>query len=195
MEDNPSVSDLELIQKSLNNDLHAFELLMNRHVQKAYHIAYGVLGDNHDAEEVVQDSFVRIHRALSSFRGDSEFSTWMYRIVINQARNRFRWNKRRGQGVNISIDDTQIPNSSSQRSFDLPDDTQNPVDQISKRELHQKIYQEMMALPELNREALVLRNVHDMSYEQIAEVLDCKVGTVKSRIARARIELKKRLRL
>ena len=136
MEDNPSVSDLELIQKSLNNDLHAFELLMNRHVQKAYHIAYGVLGDNHDAEEVVQDSFVRIHRALSSFRGDSEFSTWMYRIVINQARNRFRWNKRRGQGVNISIDDTQIPNSSSQRSFDLPDDTQNPVDQISKRELH-----------------------------------------------------------
>lgn len=189
----PSPSDRELIRRIKSGDMGAWEELMRRHSSKAYYIAYGVLGQKDDADEVTQDAFVRIYRALDKFRGDSEFSTWMYRIVVNQARNRYRWNKRRGAHLNVSINQQIELDDSSSVSLDLPDHRKRPDEEAELKEWQQEIDREMRNLPAVNREALILRNVQNLSYEQIAELLDCKIGTVKSRIARAREELRKRL--
>lgn len=185
--------DDQLIEMIRSDDMDAWEVLMTRHAGKAYQIAYGVLGSREDAEEVVQDGFVRIFRALDRFRGDSEFSTWMYRIIVNQARNKYRWNKRRGSQKNISIDASQEASNERAIPIDLPDENMKPDEQIAFKEWEHEIAREMEHLPPVNREALYLRNVKHMSYEQIAETLNCKVGTVKSRIARARDELRRRL--
>lgn len=188
-------TDDALINMIKDGQIDAFDTLMDRHAGKAFQIAYGILGQKDDAEEVTQDAFVRIYRALPKFRGDSEFSTWMYRIVVNQARNKYRWNKRRGAHLNMSINQQVEMDDSSVMTFDLPDGRKTPDREIIFKEWEGEIATEVEKLPEVNREALILRNVKNLSYEQIAQVLNCKVGTVKSRIARAREELRKRLGL
>ena len=190
---NDSPSDYELIEAIKDGDSNAWEILMNRHAAKAYQIAYSILGHIDDSEEVTQDAFVRIHRALLKFRGDSEFSTWMYRIVVNQARNKYRWNKRRGSYSNVSIDKESEGDDAGRKTFEIPDTHKTPDKEIIFKEWEGRIGEEMKMLPPVNREALLLRHVKNFSYEQIAEILDCKVGTVKSRIARAREELRRRL--
>lgn len=191
--DAQTLSDDQLIAMVKDGQLEAFDHLMDRHAGKAFQIAYGILSQKDDAEEVTQDAFVRIFRALPNFRGDSEFSTWMYRIVVNQARNKYRWNKRRGAHLNLSINQQVELDDSSGMTFEVPDVGKTPDRDVIFREWEGEISREMESLPAVNREALILRNVKNMSYEQIAAVLNCKVGTVKSRIARAREELRKRL--
>ena len=188
-------TDPALIRRIVaDDDMDAWETLMTRYSSRAYQIAYGVLGHHDDCEEVTQDAFVRIYRALPNFRGDSEFTTWMYRIVVNQARNKYRWNKRRGANMHVSIDEERETKRGS-LSLDIADHRVGPDGEIVCREWEGEISREMAKLPEVNREALILRNVEHMSYEQIAEVLGCKIGTVKSRIARGRGELRTRLGL
>lgn len=191
---NNEISDTRLIEQIRDHDdMKAWETLMKRYSSKAFHIAYAILGQHHDAEEVTQDAFIRIYRALAKFRGDSEFSTWMYRIVVNQARNRYRWNKRRGAHLTVSINQELELNDNQSLTIDLPDTSKTPDQDMAFREWEKEIAKEMQNLPSVNREALILRNVKNLSYEQIAQILNCKVGTVKSRIARAREELRKRL--
>jgi len=169
--------------------------LVNRHSTRAYQIAYGVLGNREDAEEVAQDVFVRVYRALPKFRGDAEFTTWMYRIALNLARNKYRWNKCRGIQKNISIDAPIEGRDDSESTFDLPDTEEPPDELLWNREFEQNVLEEIQKLPPIYREALVLRNVEELSYEQIAKLLGCKLGTIKSRIARAREELRQRLKV
>jgi RNA polymerase sigma-70 factor (ECF subfamily) len=190
-------SDSDLIARIVSGDTEVFGALMDRHADKAFQIAYGILGNRHDAEEVTQDAFIRIFKALPNFRGDAEFSTWMYRIVVNQARNRYRWNQRRGAGKNISIyDSPRAGENDGSLQYDVPDrNDATPDRQLIYQEWEGEIAREMENLPEAHREALILRNVKRFSYDQISDVLDCKVGTVKSRLARAREELRKRLGL
>ena len=119
----------------------------------------------------------------------------MYRIVVNQARNRYRWNKRRGAGRNVSIH-SGMDGDDNPAHFDVADKSDIlPDNQLIYSEWETEIAREMENLPESHREALILRNVQNFSYDQISEILDCKVGTVKSRLARAREELRKRLGL
>ena len=192
--DSQELTDYDLIPKIKDGDMDAMADLMNRYTSKAFQIAYSILGNKDDAEEVTQDSFVRIYRALPFFRGDSEFSTWMYRIVVNQARNKYRWNRRRGSHMSVSIDREQEGESGNSISFDLPDTGKTPDKELVFKEWEGEIAAEIKKLPPVNREALLLRNVKNLSYEQIASLLGCKVGTIKSRIARAREELRKRMR-
>jgi len=177
-------------------DTSAFETLVNKHYSKAYQVAYSVLSNKEDAEEVTQDAFIRINRALANFRGDSEFSTWLYRIVMNLARNKYRWNKIRGVRSNVSIDEP-VENSKGDGDMriDLPDDELTPSEQLAFDELKDKTTKAMASLPEAYREAVILRNIKELSYEEIAEMLDCKVGTIKSRIARGRELLRAELEL
>lgn len=190
-----TVPDKQLIaQVQRDDDMEAWEELMRRHSDKAFQIAYGIIGHRNDAEEVTQDAFVRIYRALARFRGDSEFSTWMYRIVVNQARNKYRWNKRRGAHLTVSIDQELEADDFSKLTRDVRDLRRSPAKNVMFNEWMSEIASEMEKLPAVNREALMLRNDKNLSYEQIAELLGCKVGTIKSRIARAREELRARLR-
>ncbi len=189
-------TDRDLINRFNRGDLQAFDLLVQKHANRAYQIAYGVLGSKEDAQEVAQDVFVRVYRALPKFRGDAEFTTWMYRIAMNLARNRYRWNKSRGAKVNISLDEPLADaDGSTELSAQVPDTTDQPDRNAEWIEMNDRIAEEVEKLPELYREALVLRNVQDMSYEKIAEVLGCKIGTIKSRIARARETLRQSLQL
>jgi RNA polymerase sigma-70 factor (ECF subfamily) len=191
-----TLEDRELVERFKRGDQSAFSRLVEKHSAKAYQIAYGVVANREDAEEVTQDVFVRIHRALAKFRGDAEFTTWMYRIAMNLARNKYRWNKSRGSQRNISID-APLPGSDDDdgRHIDLPESDLSPDEKSQVDEIEQQALEELYNLPELYREALVLRNVKELSYEDISSLLGCKLGTVKSRIARARDELRKRLGL
>jgi len=195
--DDHPVSDAALIERFKKGDRIAFDILVERYADKAFQIAYGVLGSREDAEEVSQDVFVRIHRALPKFRGDSEFTTWMYRIALNLARNKYRWNKSRGSQKNISMD-APVEGAGDEGEgmvFTVPEPRLTPDDQVSLQELERNISAELEHLPSLYREALVMRNLDDMNYEQIAQLLGCKLGTIKSRIARAREELRRRLKI
>jgi RNA polymerase sigma-70 factor (ECF subfamily) len=191
-----SNEDRELIEKFKSGSEWAFDRLVSKYSGRAYQIAYGVLGNREDAEEVAQDVFVRIHRALGKFRGDSEFTTWMYRIAMNLARNKYRWNKSRGSQRNLSIDAPLNGSDDSEaKKIDVVEDGLSPDEQTSLDEFEQRAMEELENLPELYRQALMLRNVEELSYEEIADLLDCKLGTIKSRIARAREELRKRLKI
>ena len=189
--------DAALVDRFKNGDPDAFGVLVGRYSGKAFQIAFGVLGNREDAEEVAQDAFIRIHRALANFRGDAEFTTWMYRITLNLARNKYRWNKSRGAQKNVSID-APLENEDGEReggAFEVPSPKPPPDEQVSMKELETNIAAELQNLPAIYREALVMRNVDDANYEHIAATLGCKVGTIKSRIARARDELRRRLNL
>ena len=189
--------DSELVRLFQEGDRSAFDALVDKYSGKAFQIAYGVLGSRQDAEEVAQDAFIRIHRALPSFRGDAEFTTWMYRITVNLARNKYRWNKSRGTQKNISIDaPVETGNGDSEgMTLDVADPEMPPDERVAMDEMEKNLSAELERLPALYRETLVMRNLENMNYEQIANLLGCKLGTIKSRIARAREELRRRLKL
>lgn len=162
-----------------------FDKLVEMYAPQLYRTAYGLLGSKQDAEEVVQDAFVRAFRALNSFRGDSSFETWMHRITINLARNKFHWNRRRGEGQLTSLSSVSEEDG-EQHDLLFPDDRSRPDFKMENAEIESEIMQGLSSLPESLRETMVLRHVSDLPYEKIAEQLDCKVGTVKSRLARGR---------
>lgn len=178
----------ELIQSFKAGDKTAFDRLVTLYASKLYRTAYGLLNSKQDAEEVVQDAFVRAFRALDGFRGDSSFETWMHRITMNLARNKFHWNRRRGEGITVSLSDQPDSPDGDELpgEVELPDSSYSPDHLLEKVETQGNVLKGINALPEALREAMVLRHVKDMPYEQIASVLDCKIGTVKSRIARGR---------
>ena len=189
-----TLTDHELVARCRAGDEGAFDELVRRHQQRALNVAYQVLRNYEDAIEVAQDAFVRVYRNLGSFRGDCEFTTWLHQIVVNLARNRHRWWKRRGKQSTVSLDEprdtpdgTLLPQVES--GTDAPD-----VEAV-KTEFIQQISAAMERLPQSFREVLVLRNVEELSYEEIAGVLGLSIGTVKSRIARARAALRERVQM
>ena len=189
--------DRELIARFVGDgDQSAFDQLVGKYSSRAYQIAYGILNNREDAEEVAQDVFLRIFRALPKFRGDSEFSTWMYRIVINLSRNKLRWNKIRGAGFSLSLDaPVENTKGDGELTIELPDERMTPDQESLYNELKEKTSKAMNQLQDSYREAVTLRNVQGLSYEEIADILGCKVGTIKSRIARGREEIRNSLEM
>ena len=172
------VADRDLVVRSQGGDEGAFDQLVRRHQQRAFNVAFQLLRDREDATEVAQDAFVRIYRSLDTFRGECEFTTWLHQIVVNLARNKHRWWHRRGRERAVELDD-KLP-----AAQDAPDAL------AANAEFVRMLVAKMASLPASFREVLVLRNVEDLSYEEIAVVLKCSVGTVKSRMARAREALR-----
>ena len=190
-------TDLELVQQfQREHDQAAFDQLVERHSDRAFQLAYSILQNRQDAEEVVQDAFIRIYRSLGNFRGDAKFSTWMYRIVVNLCNNKFRWNKVRGANCTISID-APLPNAEGDEDLrlELPSSDASPNEQAEFADLRERLEKAMATLPESYRTAVMLRNVQQLDYEEIAKILDCAVGTVKSRINRGRELLRQALKV
>ena len=180
-------TDTVLIKRFISGNESAFEQLVAEHYQKAYQIAYGLLGNSHDAEEVVQDAFMKVYKNLKKFRGDAKFTTWLYRIVSNLARNKYHWHKRRGAELNISISNLQ---DEKNLDMEIPDSKSNPTTILEYAEVENNLNIALSKLPEKLREVLILRHFEEMPYTEIASILNCELGTVKSRIARARNALK-----
>ena len=188
-----TASDHELLDRCRAGDEEAFDDLVRRHQQRAFNVAFQVLRDREDATEVAQDAFVRIYRSVDNFRGECEFTTWLHQIVVNLARNRYRWWKRRGRQSGVSLDSpVEMADGESPMQIAASGDT--PDVETVKAEFVELLSRRMEELPRKLREVLVLRNVENLSYEQIAIVLDCSIGTVKSRIARAREALRESMR-
>jgi RNA polymerase sigma-70 factor, ECF subfamily len=182
--------DSELIERFVSGDEPAFETLVHKHAPKAYQISFGLLGNKLDAEEVVQDSFIKVYKNLDKFRGDSSFTTWLYRIVTNLSRNKYHWHRRRGSEVNVSMSNNYCSENEIQSDMEIPDDRLEPSKALENRETGMKLTNAIKKLSDKLKEVIILRHIEDMSYSDIAGLLHCELGTVKSRLARAREALK-----
>lgn len=188
-----SSDEKKLLSELKNGNTAAFDVLVDRYASKLYMTAFGLLSNRQDAEEVVQDAFIRAYKSIGSFRGDASFETWIHRIVINLSRNKYHWNRRRGADVNVSLSGLQsnINDEREPEDINIADESYSPETVINSTELERNVQKGIQELPDTLREALLLRHVEELPYEKIAEVLECKIGTVKSRIARGREILRK----
>lgn len=177
-----------LIARCTTGDETACAELVDAHQRMVYGLAFNLLGNRDDALDLSQDVFLRVFRTLSSFRGQSALRTWIYRIVVNQARNRQRWWRRRHRAEQVSLDDYLRNFGDLEARQDiLPDRL------LASKETAAKIWQAMDRLPFEQRTALILREVDGLRYDEIAYSLDVAVGTVKSRLTRARQALRAEL--
>jgi RNA polymerase sigma-70 factor (ECF subfamily) len=148
MNEDEKKRDVDLIGRFKSGDVSAFDELVRLHGAKAYQIAYGLLGDRLDAEEVVQDSFLKAYKNLDKFRGDSSFATWFYRIITNLSRNRYHWNRRRGAGVNISMSNAAPTETSDKSEMEIPDKKLNPSILLQRTEKESALMRSIWSLPE-----------------------------------------------
>lgn len=177
--------DQRIVEAVVSGELAAYEQLVERYWGRIYGRVYQLLGNREDAEEVTQDTFSRALGSLEAFRGDASFSTWLYQIASNLARNRYWYWKRRRRDSSISLD-KPLTEEGNTLSEVLPEEGADPGERMRWQEFEDSIEREMAALPERHQSILRMRLLEDRSYEAISEELGVPLGTVKSRIARAR---------
>jgi RNA polymerase sigma-70 factor, ECF subfamily len=185
--------DRLLVDRFKQGDQSAFEQMVSRYWGRIYAMVHQLLRNPEDAEEVTQDTFIRAHRGLVNFRGDSAFSTWLYQIATNLARNRYWYWWRRRRDQTVSFDQPVGGDNETTLAEVFPAELETPENATITQEFVNRIAECMVKLTPKHREILVLRNVKNLSYEEIAEILQISVGTVKSRIARARESLRAKM--
>lgn len=183
--------DMVLVRRSIAGDSRAFEALVRRHYERALRVSYGLLKSRTEAEDVVQDAFVRVHMRLAEFRAASGFYTWLYRIVVNLSIDRLR-KLRRERQVDLEEEDSREALSRG-RSLWPKFETHDPQSSMQRRQLSHRIQVAFDALPDIHQAVIVLREVEGLSYEEIAETLQIKKGTVMSRLFHARKGMQKLL--
>ena len=182
--------DLRLVEALREGAERAYEELLTRFQQPVYALAFRLLNDPSEAGDVVQEVFLKVFRNIGNFRGQSTLKTWIYRITVNEAHNARRWFFRhRRREVEL---DTEPEESRNWKEI-IPDRTRSPYDEAADREQHRMIESALGRINPIFREAVVLRDIMDLSYEEIADVLGVTLGTVKSRILRGREALREEL--
>ncbi len=175
----------ELIARAKRGDPEAFEQLMLAHQNKVYSLCLRMVGNPEDAQDAAQEAFLNAWRALPSFKGDSSFSTWLYRLASNACIDHLRKRKRRSQVEDArSLEDEERP-------WEPADHQADPALQLERQEARRAVEEGLQSLSDPHRQVLVLRELQGLSYQEIGQALDLDPGTVKSRIARARLALKK----
>lgn len=183
-----SDTDQQLVQRAQRGDLRAFDLLVLKYQGRIGALVSRYINDPGEVEDVTQEAFIKAYRALDKFRGDSAFYTWLYRIASNAAKNHLVAKGRR-PGADATIEDAE-----GFEQADLISESSTPEAVLMSEELAQVVTEAMDALPEELRAALTLREFEGLSYDDIAAVLECPVGTVRSRIFRAREAIDDRVR-
>jgi len=174
-------TDQQLVVKVQKGDKRAFDLLVLKYQHKVHAIVGRFVRDTDEVADVVQEAFIKAYRALPKFRGESQFYTWLYRIAVNTAKNYLVSRSRRPPGSDVDIDDAEYYSGSEYLK-----DLGTPENQLFRDELESVIVKSIAELPEDLRTAVTLREYEGLSYEEIAEIMECPVGTVRSRIFRAR---------
>ena len=182
-------SDLSLVRRVQRGDKGAFDALVLKYQHKLVKLVMRYVRNPAEAEDIAQEAFIKAYRALPQFRGDSAFYTWLYRIAINTAKNSLVSSKRRPLTYDLDLQDPE--------QYDLQArllESETPEGLLLTEEIRRTVDAAMEALPEDLRTAIMLRELDGLSYEEIASTMDCPVGTVRSRIFRAREAIDKRLR-
>ena len=176
--------ELAVVQRVQRGDVNAFEDLVAAYEKNVYNLALRMTGNAQDAEDMAQEAFIKAYNSLFSFRGESKFSVWLYRIVSNVCLDFLR-KKNKQSTVSLSMEDDDGEDS----QLDLPDLSQSPEELLEKKLTREAVQRGLAALPEDARQILLLREIQGLSYEEIGETLGLESGTVKSRIFRARKKL------
>lgn len=179
-----------LVERFAAGDEAAFGEIMTRYRNRMFAVALSKLRDHSDAQEIVQDTFIRAHRGLAKFRGDSSLATWLYRIALNLASNRYWYYFRRRRHLMLSLEGAFHETNGGSFSDRLATEDAGPAREVCAREFSDLAGRCMAQLGENAREILILRNAENHSYEEISRELGISLGTVKSRIARSRDRLR-----
>jgi RNA polymerase sigma-70 factor (ECF subfamily) len=175
----------------------AYAWLIGEFQQPVYGLVYRIVGDPADAAETAQEVFLKVFRGMKQFHGQSSLKTWIYRIALHEAANRRRWwfrHKAQETSIEPAESDGMTEGSISQQmQVALTDHAESPFDNVAHHEVRRRVEEELRKVPEPYRTTLILRDLEEMSYEEIAEVLEISLGTVKSRLTRGREALKQRL--
>ena len=174
----------QLVSAAQRGDMEAFEALIHLYEKRVFALTLRMCGKPEDAAEAAQEAFLAAWQGLTFFRGDASFSTWLYRLASNACVDLLRRESRHRTAAGLSLDDEEL-------NLDVPDETPSPQDEAERRELREEIERGLASLTPEHRQVLVLREIHQLSYDEIAETLDLDVGTVKSRISRGRKQLRK----
>jgi RNA polymerase sigma-70 factor (ECF subfamily) len=182
--------DQQLVERAQRGEKHAFELLVSKYQRKLARLLSRFIRDSTEVEDVTQEAFIKAYRALPSFRGDSAFYTWLYRIGINTAKNYLvAMGRRAPTTTDIDSEDAEGYEDGNQLR-----DLNTPENELMSRQVADTVNQSLAALPEELRTAITLREIEGLSYEDIANIMNCPIGTVRSRIFRAREAIAARLR-
>jgi len=186
---NDTTSDQQLVARVQEGDRRAFDLLVVKYQHRILALVGRFISDHAEAQDVTQEAFIKAYRALPSFRGDSQFYTWMYRIAVNTAKNHLISRGRKTPTQDIDLDDAAFfADEANMKDVDTPDGL------LQRDQLRSVVFDAIEALPDELRRAVTLRELEGLSYEEIAEAMDCPIGTVRSRIFRAREAIDKKMR-
>jgi len=185
--------DTELVERCKSGEREAYDELMRRHQDRVFNVVYRCVGNHEDASDIAQEVFIRAFRAIEGFQGQAALSTWLHRIAINEVINH-----RRRAGAKRKIRTVPIernnPDSEGHGSDDPPDTSTEPSRVMVEKEREQLIQEAIDSLDDDHRTVVVLKDIEGYRYEEIAEIIGCPRGTVKSRLHRARLELREKLR-
>ncbi|MBC7899134.1 MAG: sigma-70 family RNA polymerase sigma factor [Saprospiraceae bacterium] len=185
--------ELEFIEKLRSGDADAFDVLVTRYSSDIYALLYRLTENPEEAGDLTQETFMSALKSVKSFRGESELKTWLFRIAVNHSRNRHRWWNRRKRDKTVSLD-APIGDSDRLLSETMAGTSDSPEDAAMMRQRETALRNALLDLPDIFREAIILCDIEGQTYEDISRMLDVNIGTVKSRIARGREELRRRLK-
>lgn len=183
----PRPTDEELIERFQEGDLYAFELIVKRYKNQLLNFIYRFLGNAEEAEDLVQETFLRVYRNRKAYQKVAKFSTWIYTIAGNLAKTELRKRKRRRF---FSISELGY----NDKDYDISDENYNPERDVDGRIKESIIHEKIMELSPKFREVIILRDVQQLSYEEISEIVNIPLGTVKSRVNRGRLKLQEKLK-
>ncbi|OPX89628.1 MAG: ECF RNA polymerase sigma-E factor [Pelotomaculum sp. PtaB.Bin104] len=179
-----------LVKKAQNNDLSAFEELLRLYQNKVYALSNHLAGNCDDAQDLAQEAFIKAYRAIGSFRNEADFGTWLHRITVNVWLNSKR--KKNGQAM-ISLDEPYRSDDGGELQREVAAEDGDPLQALEEKEFRSLVRVALKSLSEEHRVVLVLREIEGYNYEEISRLLDCSLGTVKSRLSRAREAMKRRM--
>ncbi len=185
-----NVRERRLVRRLKQRDERAFREMVLIYQQQVYNIVFRMLNNQQEAEDLTQEVFVTVFKSIESFRGDSKLSTWLYRISVNHCKNRFKYLSRRAYNATRSLDDVQEREKSD---IPLHGEVSRPDQVLEGKRLEAAISREIAALEDDHRVLIVLRDIQGLTYDEIVTITSLPVGTVKSRLHRARMALKDRL--
>jgi RNA polymerase sigma-70 factor (ECF subfamily) len=188
-----ATSEALFIERLRRGDTEAFEKLVADRSGEIYGLLYRLTESREEAKDLTQETFLRAYQNIGSFRGESDLRTWIYRIAINQARNRWRWWRRRRQDATFSLDSTDDAGRQSLLATLKSEKTRDPEQDTLAHERESALRKALGTLRRVYRETVILRDIEGLAYEEIALALEISIGTVKSRLARGRQELRRKL--